>query len=540
MSLHCARTSRRLGLTALALLALTPSVAFSQATDGSISTLAQIADPADVAYAGDTLLVADRASNFIRAVAPDGTVTTAAGTGDPADNCNDGNDDLLRPRGVTSGAPGGGFLVTSGNCIMRVEPDGDVFRFAGAQDGGAGLSGDGGSARAARLRGPADTTVAPDGTVYITDTLNHRVRRVTPDGSITTVPTGELSLPRDVAVAADGSLLIADLGNHRVRRVATDGTVTTVAGGAGQGFSGDGDPATTAQLNAPVGLVALPNNGFLVADGNNDRVRRVTPLGAIFTVAGGGAGGDGGLAKDADLTRPEGITARPGGGFVIADTSANRVRAVTDVGAVPGATDGRSFNVFPALGAVTVRPSGQPAYLPLAEEDLVPLGSQVDARDGELDIAVRRAAGNLEPARVLDGRFKPVALADDVTSLNLTEPLGCGNRRRFGGASCQKTPKPKRRLWAKSKGKYRIKGRYVGALERGTFWRVTETCNRSTVKVLEGSVLVVDRTDGSRHIVRAPRSFTVRAGSARRGRARPSARARAGRRRPPAPPAARG
>ena len=98
MSLHCARTSRRLGLTALALLALTPSVAFSQATDGTISTLAQIADPADVAYAGDTLLVADRASNFIRAVAPDGTVTTAAGTGDPADNCNDGNDDLATAR----------------------------------------------------------------------------------------------------------------------------------------------------------------------------------------------------------------------------------------------------------------------------------------------------------------------------------------------------------------------------------------------------------------------------------------------------------
>ena len=336
MSLHCARTSRRFGLTALALLALTPpSVAFSQATDGTISTLAQIADPADVAYAGDTLLVADRASNFVRGVNPDGSVFTAAGTGDPASNCNDGNEDLTRPRGVTAGAPGGGFLVTSGNCIMRVESNGDVFRFAGAADGGPGLSGDGGGARGARLRAPADTTVAPDGTVFISDTLNNLVRRVAPDGTITTVAAGDLSLPRDVAVAADGSLLIADLGNHRVRRVAPDGVVSTVAGGPGQGFSGDGDPATTAQLNAPVGLVALPNNGFLVADGNNDRVRRVTPLGAIFTVAGGGPAGDGGLAKDADLTRPEGITARPGGGFVIADTSANRVRAVTDVGAVP-------------------------------------------------------------------------------------------------------------------------------------------------------------------------------------------------------------
>ena len=158
---------------------------------------------------------------------------------------------------------------------------------------------------------------------------------------------------------------------------------------------------------------------------------------------------------------------------------------------------------------MTVRPSGQPAYLPLAEEDLVPLGSQVDARDGELDVAVRRADDSLEPARVYDGLFKPVARPGDVTSLNLTQPLGCRPARRFA-SFLQKRPKPKRRLWAKSRGKYRIKGRYVGALERGTFWRVTDTCDRSTVKVFEGRVRVVDLTTGKRKTIRAGQSFTVR------------------------------
>ncbi len=524
MSQHCARTSRRIGLTALALLAALPSVAAAQATDGFISTLARIGDPADLAYDDRGLLVADRANNFIRRVAPDGTVSNAAGTGSTAGNCSDGNDDLTRPRGVTTGAPGGGFIVTTGNCIMRVTPNGDTVRVAGAQDGGSGLTGDGGPARGARLDTPADTTIGPDGSIYIADTVNDRVRRVAPDGTIATfagstrgfsgdggpATSAQLDTPRDIAVFPDGTVLIADLGNDRIRRVTPDGIITTVAGGNGSGFSGDGDPAVTAQLHAPVGIVALANGGFLLADALNNRVRRVTPLGAIFTVAGGGSGGDGGLAKDAGLSSPEGITARPGGGFAIADTGAGRVREVTDVGAVPGAALGRSINVAPALGTVTVQPAGAPASLPLNEEDLVPLGSQVDATRGRLTVAVRRTAGSLEPGLIYAGAFVPTQRGDR-TDLTLTADLGCTDGSRSFLAKKGKKKKRKRRLWVDAKGKYRIKGRYVGALERGTKWRVTDTCDRSTVRVERGRVKAVDLIRGTRRTVRAGETFTVRA-----------------------------
>lgn len=506
----------RVSLTAILLL---PAAAYAQTTDGFITTKAQIGDPADVEYDGPALIVADRAAHRIRAVAPDGTVTTVAGSGDPASDCQDGGDDLNLPRGVTSG------IITSAGVHCLVEPTASgLRRLAGNADGQPGLSGDGGPARSARLRDPADTAIGPDGSIYIADTGNDRIRRVAPDGTISTfagttqgfggdngpATQAQLDTPRDVAVSSDGSVLIADLGNGRVRRVTPDGIIRTVAGGTGPGIAGDGDPALTAQLTSPVALVPLTNRGFLVADGSTNRVRRVTPLGAILLSAGGGSGGDGGLAKDAALSRPEGLAARPGGGFTVADTGNGRVRDVTDLGAIPPAVLQRSFNVAPGIGDVTV------LGLPLEEDDIVPLGSEVDTRKGRVNLTVRRADGSLAPGRAFDGIFRTTQRGD-VTELTLTEDLGCGTTRGQKGLSLlstaakKKRKKKRRRLWVDAKGRYRIKGRHVGAVERGTRWRVMDECNRSVVTVAEGSVIARDLVRGTRRIVRAGQRFIVRA-----------------------------
>ena len=117
--------------------------------------------------------------------------------------------------------------------------------------------------------------------------------------------TAQLDLPSDVSVLPDGGYLVADTNNHRIRRVGADGRITTVAGTT-MGFGGDGGPATQAQLNNPDGVAVLPGGGFLIADTDNFRVRRVDAGGTITTVAGAGTAGvsgDGGPACRRSSTR---------------------------------------------------------------------------------------------------------------------------------------------------------------------------------------------------------------------------------------------
>jgi hypothetical protein len=206
-----------------------------------------------------------------------------------------------------------------------------------------------------RLNLPRGVSVTADGGFLIADTSNNVVRRVSPAGIITTVAgiggqagqTGDngpatgalLTAPQGVAATPDGGFLIADTGNHRVRRVDAAGTITasTSLPTNGAGFSGDGASSTGARLNAPARVALLAGGGYLIADTNNNRIRRVSALGIIDTVAGGataGSGGDGGPATAASLTLPEGVAVTPGGGILIADTGNERVREVAPDGTI--------------------------------------------------------------------------------------------------------------------------------------------------------------------------------------------------------------
>ena len=259
--------------------------------------------PRGIAVAADgTLYFADRYHAVVRKVTPDGRITTVAGDGQ-AEYRGDGGPALQasvnEPLGVALAADGTLFIADLGNHVVRrVDPAGLISTFAGnGQDGSAG---DGGPARSASLRGPADVAVARDGTVYIADWSDHKVRAVTPGGTISTVAgtgtagyTGEggpastaaLSAPQGVAVADDGTLLIADTQNNRIRRVGTAQVITPVAGDGVPRFAGDGGPSVSASLRAPEDVTVAPGGEIYIADTGNHRVRKIEQNGTIRTLA---------------------------------------------------------------------------------------------------------------------------------------------------------------------------------------------------------------------------------------------------------------
>ena len=316
-----------------------------------------------------------RARPVRRTAATGPPIYTVAGNGVGADSGDGGraiDAAVDQPRSIAP-LPDGSYLVVEPfqEVVRRVWPDGTITRFAGT--GVAGYSGDGGPATQAQLNLPHAASLLPSGAVLIADAVNNRIREVRTDGTIITVAgTGSggfsgdggpatqaaINAPRGVVALSDGGFLIPDSSNHRVRRVSASGTITTVAGTGVQGFSGDGGPATSATLNTPFGVSPTADGGYLIDDVGNQRVRRVWPDGTITTVAGtGNAGfnGDGIPATSADLYNPHTVWATSNGGFLIADCSNDRVRAVAPDGTISTAvgtgTAGFSGDGGPATGA---------------------------------------------------------------------------------------------------------------------------------------------------------------------------------------------
>lgn len=310
--------------------------------------------PNDLAVAPDgTLYIATALHHVIRRVGQDGIITTVAGTGARGYSGDDGpatQAKLNRPQGVAVGPDGSLYIADMDNYrVRRVGPDGVITTVAG--DGTFGASGDGGPAVRAQLHWPTDVAVGPDGSLYIATIASQsygRIRRVGPDGIISTVagdstccyggdggPATRAKLwnPRAISVGPDGSLYIADTWNQRVRRVGLDGIIRTVAGTGFTGDSGDGGRATQARFRGPSGIAVGADGSFSIVDQGNQRVRWVRADGIINTVAGGGNPpdrlGDGGPATQALLGSPQGVAVGPDGSLYIADPGQRRVRRVT-------------------------------------------------------------------------------------------------------------------------------------------------------------------------------------------------------------------
>ena len=238
----------------------------------------------------------------------------------------------------------------------------NIDTFAGT--GTAGYSGDGGPATSAMLNTPAGLAVAANGDVYFADRINGVVRKVDAvTGDISTVAgggslqTGDGNLataawtntPHDVAVDAAGIIYIADTFNHRIRKVDIGtGLISTIGGTGVQGYGGDGGAATAALLDTPRGIAVDSGGNVIFSDTVNHRIRKITPGGAISTIAGtgsSGSSGDGGPATAAKIKSPHGLAIDDSDNIYIADTGNSRIRKFTDGGTMTTvAGDGNPAN----------------------------------------------------------------------------------------------------------------------------------------------------------------------------------------------------
>jgi hypothetical protein len=360
----------RVGLLAAAASGLTLIMAItaapaSAATTPTISSLPFVAPtgasldyPEGIAANNGTVDVSNTFDNVVASVTAAAT-TTLAGSYEAIGESGDGGPataaTLDSPAGLALDSRGDLFIAdTEDNAVREITPDGTIHLIAG--NGTGGYRGDGGPATRAELDLPQAVAVDGLGDVFIADTGNNVIREVNQRGDITTYAgTGtagyrgddgrarfaELSSPTGVTVDAFGNLYIADAGNNVIRRVSTSDQITTVAGnvaldqanGGLGGFSGDGGPATHAQLNSPQG-VALDRAGDLyIADTFNNAIREVTPNGLITTIVNSaakkGSAGDGGAATAAELNSPSAVSIdNVSGDLYIADTSNSRIRLV--------------------------------------------------------------------------------------------------------------------------------------------------------------------------------------------------------------------
>jgi hypothetical protein len=316
-------------------------------------------NPQGIAVTNGIITVSNTQDNVVATV--NGTTTsTIAGSYEATGESGDGGPATAAtfdsPAGLTTDGSGDTYIAdTADNVVREITANGAIRLVAG--NGREGYRGDHGPATRAELDNPQGVAVNTLGDVFIADTVNNVIREVTPHGEISTfagsgragyrgdggpADRAELTSPTGVAVDSLGNLYIADAGNNVVRRVSTHGTITTVAGnvaadqakGGLGGFSGDGGPATSAQLNTPQD-VALDRSGDLfIADTFNNAVREVTPNGVISTLVNSagtkGRAGDGGPAASAELNTPFAVAVdNSTGNVVIADTSNNRIRLVT-------------------------------------------------------------------------------------------------------------------------------------------------------------------------------------------------------------------
>jgi len=271
--------------------------------------------------------------------------------------------------------------------VRRISTAGIVTTYAG--NGVTGYLGDGGPATNARLDNPAGTAIDAAGNLYIADYQGYEIRKVTPAGIISTIAgTGSAGIGADgiqatasainhcwgVAVDGSGNVYFSDRYNHDIRKINTSGIVTTIAGTGGTpGFSGDGGPATAALLDQPLDLIFDPAGNLYIADGSNNRIRKITPAGIISTIAGNGTpgfGGDGGpaTALSVEMNVPVGLALDSAGDLYFGDYGNNRIRKITPAGIIStiAGTGGSGYNgdgISPTAATLTT-PQGVAVYGP--------------------------------------------------------------------------------------------------------------------------------------------------------------------------------
>lgn len=316
-------------------------------------TSAKFEMPQAVAVAADgTVYVADSTNNRIRKITAAGVVSTFAGSGALGSVDGIGTAAMFAtPSGIAIDSTGNLFVANfDDHNIRKITPAGVVTTFAGpAQDPGtASVSGStNGTGATAEFYLPRGITIDSNDNLYVTDSGNNMIRKITKTGVVTTVAgsttpgsadgaaaTARFNNPSGIAIDASGNLYVSDQDNNTIRKITPAGVVTTLAGTAGQIGWADGTGAT-ARFEGPVGIAVDASGDVIVTDSLNNTLRRITSAGVVTTISGlpndpaGGGTVDGNLSTTARFNDPRGICITPAGVMYIVDTGNHTIRKVT-------------------------------------------------------------------------------------------------------------------------------------------------------------------------------------------------------------------
>ncbi len=358
---------------------ITAGVIALVATNGSGPDpgLTQAAYPAGLAVdANNTLYAANATASRVVRVPPSGPITVAFGNGNFRFS-GDGlavSATLYAPQSVITDGAGTIYIADTGNHrVRKISPAGAMTTVAGT--GVPAFTGDGVPAASAALNRPTALALDAQGNLFIADALNYRLRRV--DGISGRIDTlagfgdrGQLDGASGLAVDARGNVYVSDTNHHRVLRIDATRSVSSLAGTGVRGYFGDGGAASTAQLSAPSGLIMDTSGSLFIVDTGNHVVRRVSADGRIATVAGNGNlgyTGDGGPSTAATLFDPRGVVVDGSGNLYIADSTTNVVRKV--------AASDKTITRFAGGGAASALGDGGPATLGFLN---APFGVAVD------------------------------------------------------------------------------------------------------------------------------------------------------------------
>jgi len=317
--------------------------------DGT-GVLARFNHPAGVATdSADNVYIADTTNNTIRKITPAGVVTTLAGS-PGASGSTDGTGAAAHfkfPQGVATDSAGNVYVANAGNSTIRkITPAGVVSTLAGTADSVGSADGTG---AAARFNHPTGVATDSADNVYVTDTKNNTIRKITPAGVVSTLAgtaggagsadgTGAAASfngPFGVATDNADNVYVADASNSTIRKITPAGVVTTVAGSPDASGSTDGTGAA-ARFNHPIGVVTDSAGNVYVADTANNTIRKITPTGVVSTLA--GTASVTGSTDDTDaaarFNRPFGVATDSAGNVYVTDTTNSTIRKITPAGVV--------------------------------------------------------------------------------------------------------------------------------------------------------------------------------------------------------------
>ena len=341
-------------------------------TDGN-GTVASFNYPYGVTTdAAGNVYVADLINHKIRKITPSGNVTTFAGSGSIGNaNGNGIAASFNQPNGVATDAAGNVFVADRYNHkIRKITPAGDVTTFAGS----GSIGSDNGNGIAASFYNPAGVATDAAGNVYVADQGNHKIRKITPAGDVTTLAgsgsqgsansngiAASFNVPSGVATDAVGNVYVADYYNNRIRKITPSGDVTTFAGSGSMGSTnGNGSAAS---FYRPYGVATDAVGNVYVADHLNNKIRKITPSGDVTTLAGNGSMGSvDGNGTAASFNGAIGVATDAAGNVYVADVDNHKIRKITQPVPQTYTWSGTVNGLSVALDTVSVMPTATTLY----------------------------------------------------------------------------------------------------------------------------------------------------------------------------------